>query len=597
MSEDLGRLLRILPPELCSVLQTHPQLDRLVEVVLDLGRQPEARFPGQAEILSPQPVTRQQLDHVISQVGEFSGDNRAGIESTLHRISAIRNRQGSIIGLTCRVGRCVIGVIDIIRDLVEQGKSILLLGRPGVGKTTALREIARVLADDLHKRVVIIDTSNEIAGDGDIPHPGIGRARRMQVATPEQQHKVMIEAVENHMPEVIVIDEIGTELEAQASRTIAERGVQLVATAHGNQIDNLIKNPTLADLIGGIQTVTLGDDEARRRGSQKSVLERKAPPTFEIAVEMLERTRWVIHENVANTVDYLLRGRDPAVQIRSLNSNGDLTISRPVPAGPQWPPAFDALSMTASASNRSGRSGWRRSGRMEALPLDPLAQPAPLAGSLIHSPSLSLRDLSLDRDDADEADLLSEGEEDFDLAAADYDSFSPAGQEVVMIYPYGVSRHHLEQIIQTFKIHAQVTKDLNSADIVLALRSHVRNRSKIQQLAQARQIPVHTVKANNLLALSKALRQILHLETEMGEVDGDSDFDLLLQPSASDQNEALEEARLAVEQIVIPKSQPVELLPRPSVIRKLQHELIEHYHLRAKSFGEEPNRRLRIYPD
>ena len=280
ITDDLDALLDMLPPALRDRLAHHSRKRELIEVVLDLGRRPEARFTDTAEYLAETAISREDLDYCIDRVGQFSDDNRAGIESTLHRISAIRNRQNTIIGLTCRIGRAVMGTIDMIQDLVEQGRSILLLGRPGVGKTTALREIARVLADDLSKRVVIIDTSNEIAGDGDIPHPAIGRARRMQVARPSEQHKIMIEAVENHMPEVVVIDEIGTELEALAARTIAERGVQLVGTAHGNRIENLIKNPTLSDLIGGIQSVTLGDDEARRRGSQKSVLERKAPPHF-----------------------------------------------------------------------------------------------------------------------------------------------------------------------------------------------------------------------------------------------------------------------------------------------------------------------------
>ncbi len=315
IKDELQKLLDILPQEIRQVLEQHPNLDNLIEVVMDLGRRPEARFPLAAEYLSETPVSTEQLNDCIQRVGEFGGDNRAGIAQTLHRISAIRNRTGKIIGLTCRVGRAVKGTIGMIRDLVETGQSILMLGRPGVGKTTALREIARVLADELNKRVVIIDTSNEIAGDGDIPHPAIGRARRMQVARPELQHQVMIEAVENHMPEVIVIDEIGTELEALAARTIAERGVQLVGTAHGNSIENLIKNPTLSDLVGGIQSVTLGDEEARRRRSQKSVLERKAPPTFEIAVVMLERQHWVVHESVADTVDTLLRGNKPSSQV------------------------------------------------------------------------------------------------------------------------------------------------------------------------------------------------------------------------------------------------------------------------------------------
>ncbi|MEN9260159.1 MAG: AAA family ATPase, partial [Thermostichus sp. HHBFW_bins_43] len=540
-TDDLSKLLEILPVPIRERLEHHPQLDRLVEVVLDLGRRPEARFPGSADYLSEAVITREDLDQVISRVGEFSGDNRAGIATTLHRISAIRNRQGTIIGLTCRVGRCIIGVISMIRDLVEQGRSMLLLGRPGVGKTTALREIARVLADDLHKRVVIIDTSNEIAGDGDVPHPGIGRARRMQVATPELQHKVMIEAVENHMPEVVVIDEIGTELEALASRTIAERGVQLVATAHGNRIDNLIKNPTLSDLVGGIQSVTLGDDEARRRGSQKSVLERKAPPTFEIAVEMLERARWVVHEDVAATVDRLLRNREPLIQTRSLDAQGQVVIERPVLSGPQWPPA------TSSARERGG---WRRSGRMEALPLEPVEgrlRQRGESGLLLDAGSRPATQALADpSSEAEEEDLELEGSL-VESAERLRDSDGP-----LMIYPYGVSRFYLEQVIQTLKLRADVTKDLDGADIVLALRSHVRNRSKIQQLAHSRQIPIHTVKANTLIALTRALRHILNIEAEDGS---DSELELFIQASAGDETEALEEARLAVEQIVIPKSQ------------------------------------------
>ncbi len=326
IADDLDALLDILPPHIHQPLCQQEGISELLEVVLDLGRPPEARFPHQEVILNPQEVSEQDIEYVVSRIGSFGDDNRAGIERTLHRISAIRNRKGRIVGLTCRVGRAIFGTIKIIEDLVESGKSTLLLGRPGVGKTTMLREVARVLAGDLNKRVIIVDTSNEIAGDGDIPHPAIGHARRMQVTTPTMQHAVMIEAVENHMPEVIVIDEIGTELEAQAARTIAERGVQLVGTAHGNTLENLMINPTLSDLIGGIQSVTLGDEEARRRGTQKSILERKSPPTFDIVVEIQDRDKVAIHPDVGEAVDAILRGQPPVTEIRQLDETGEVRI-------------------------------------------------------------------------------------------------------------------------------------------------------------------------------------------------------------------------------------------------------------------------------
>jgi len=331
--DDLDAILDALPPDLCQRVRALVDLDGLLEIVMDLGRTPEARFAGREEALSHREVTAEDLAYVISRIGQFGGDNRAGIERTLHRISALRNRSGKVVGLTLRVGRAMYGTMEIIRDVVEAGKSILLLGRPGVGKTTLLREVARVLADDLKKRVVVVDTSNEIAGDGDIPHPGIGRARRMQVATPSLQHAVMIEAVENHMPEVIVIDEIGTELEAQAARTIAERGVQLVGTAHGNSLENLMLNPTLSDLIGGIQSVTLSDEEARRRGTQKSILERKAPPTFDVLVEIQSWDKVAVHVDVAATVDQILRGELMPAQLRTLSSQGTIQVQEsPTPA-------------------------------------------------------------------------------------------------------------------------------------------------------------------------------------------------------------------------------------------------------------------------
>jgi stage III sporulation protein SpoIIIAA len=319
---EIELLAQALPPHLYQALHDRTDPAELLEIVLDLGREPEARVPGREVLLSNQPVTDADLEYVSAHVGQFGEDNRAGIERTLHRVSAIRNRSGRIVGLTCRVGRAVTGTAEIFRDIVESGQSILLLGRPGIGKTTMLRESARLLADEQRKRVVIVDTSNEIGGDGDIPHPGIGRARRMQVRTPLLQHAVMIEAVENHMPEVIVIDEIGTELEAAAARTIAERGVQLIATAHGQTLENLLVNPTLNDLLGGIQSVTLSDEEARRRGTQKTVLERKAPPTFDVLIEIQDRERVAIHQPLADVVDAALRGSLPSPRVRMRTREG-----------------------------------------------------------------------------------------------------------------------------------------------------------------------------------------------------------------------------------------------------------------------------------
>ncbi len=634
-TDDLSQLLEVLPDYIYEKLEKHPRKAQLIEVVLDLGRQPEARFSDSVEYLSEVPVTKANLQHCIDKVGRFGGDNRAGLEKTLHRISAIRNRSGDIIGLTCRVGRAVFGTIGMIRDLVETGNSILMLGRPGVGKTTALREIARVLADDLMKRVVIIDTSNEIAGDGDIPHPAIGRARRMQVARPEEQHQVMIEAVENHMPEVIVIDEIGTELEALAARTIAERGVQLVGTAHGNRLENLIKNPTLSDLVGGIQSVTLGDDEARRRGSQKSVLERKAPPTFEIAVEMLERQRWVVHEDVAGTVDFILRGRVPGQQVRSLDSDNNVVITDELPADSGL--ATPALQSDKRGKLRAGRlraqpspspSGWRTSGKMRP-PVSPLGSDSfGKRASLSSVPSPSSQSDSISGSTSSgsiSSGLMSDsirGNSPVDSTADDQlrfqallddsmlqlpipsnrmaqvagnDDYDSEADDITRIYAYGISRQQLDHVVRTLDLPVKFTKELASADAVLALRSHIRNHSKLKQVAKARQVPVYTVKSNSIPQITRSLRRLLDLDDD-GEMLEGINLDLFSRNGADDELEALEEARLAVEQIVIPKSQPVELLPRSPKIRKMQHELAEHYRLKSLSFGDEPNRRLRIYP-
>src|SRR4051794_38930109 len=360
ITDDLDLLIDALAPHIGDPVRLRPDKHELLEVVMDLGRLPEARFPNREVVLSEREVTESDIDYVVARISEFGEDNRAGIERTLHRISCIRNRRGRIVGLTCRVGRAVFGTIATIEEIVKADQSVLFLGRPGVGKTTMLREVARVLADEMNKRVIIVDTSNEIAGDGDIPHPAIGTARRMQVARPQEQHNVMIEAVENHMPEVIVIDEIGTELEAQAARTIAERGVQLVGTAHGNTLENLMANPTLSDLVGGIQSVTLGDEEARRRGTQKSVLERRAPPTFHVVVEIQNWDRVAIHGDVAETVDAVLRGYRMPPEVRELSESGELhhltsveaAASSPIPEMRERGRVYNA----ASAATGNGHS-------------------------------------------------------------------------------------------------------------------------------------------------------------------------------------------------------------------------------------------------
>src|SRR5690349_8542661 len=416
ITSNIDLLLETLPLHIQQALDAGPDnKEDLLEIIMDLGRLPEARYLGHERFLSDREVSQDEIDYVINRIGTFGEDNRAGIPRTLHRISAIRNRAGRVIGLTCRVGRAVFGTITIIRDLIESGKSVLLLGKPGVGKTTMLRETARVEAEDLRKRVVIVDTSNEIAGDGDIPHSGIGRARRMQVPRPSEQHAVMIEAVENHMPEVIVIDEIGTELEAVAARTIAERGVQLIGTAHGNSLENLLVNPTLSDLIGGIQAVTLGDEEARRRGTQKTVLERKAPPTFDVLVEIQSWNRVTIYGDVASAVDSILRSEEPRAELRERDADGQITIGA---ANGRWPEAAGAT---------RGYGGRR-----------------PSSGAREHSSGGRSRD--------------------FRTAPA-----SPAaggGGPPQRIYPFGVGRERLERAIANLNVPATIVRDMNDATMV-----------------------------------------------------------------------------------------------------------------------------------
>ena len=530
VTDDLDLLLDALPPRIRLAVRRQG-IDNLLEIVLDLGRLPEARYSDEADFLDEESVTAEDLAYVVGRIGQFGDDNRAGIERTLHRISAIRNRRGEVVGLTCRVGRAVKGTVALIRDVVERGQSILILGRPGVGKTTLLREAARVLADELGKRVVVVDTSNEIAGDGDIPHPGIGRARRMQVAHPAEQHAVMIEAVENHMPEVIVIDEIGTELEAQAARTIAERGVQLVGTAHGRTLDNLLLNPTLADLVGGIQAVTLGDEEARRRGTQKTVLERKAPPTFDVLVEQEERHLVGLHLDLATAVDELLRSEAPVRTMRERLPDGSIRQWKEHAARMGRPDGVGLPTREAPSTRvENGGAGGRQRGSRGA------ALAGGRAGDQWWERRTSGSTTANGRgDDADAPRWL-----DSELArsaalVADRDAphleTDPAGFRKRRIYPFGVSRVRLDQVIRELGLPAVVSRDERDADALLVLKSIYRKQPDRVDAAQAAGMPVYILRSGGLERLRETLSEMFHIErrvnsgpdaiTDADEDDGD----------------------------------------------------------------------------
>ena len=530
ITDDLDLLLAVLPERIRISLQELGRASDLIEIVMDLGRLPEARFPDSEVCLSPEETTRDDLHHVIENIGNFGADNRAGIERTLHRISAIRNRKGDVIGLTCRVGRAVYGVIDIVQDIITSGCSLLLLGRPGVGKTTLLREASRVLSEK--KRVVIVDTSNEIAGDGDIPHPSIGRARRMQVATPTLQHEVMIEAVENHMPEAIIIDEIGRELEAVAARTIAERGVQLIGTAHGNTLENLLMNPTLSDLVGGIDTVTLSDEEARRRGTQKTVLERKAPPTFDVLIEIQERQRMIVHHKVADAVDSLLRGWTLSPEIRYLDSDRQILIE------------------AVESQENSGRIGqsWQgpdttrrrqRSGKRDE-------RPAPVAENLN------------DR------------------------GWQPNGDgkpKTVRVFPYGIGQNRLRTAAQNLKVSVELVKELRDADIVMTLKNYFRQKPQPIADAERQNVPVYVLRSNTVTQMEQYLLDVFQLRRD----DPDVIFDT-----------AMRETQNAIQRLQ-QGEKSVELGPQEASIRSQQHQLARTANLISHSYGREPHRCVRIF--
>jgi stage III sporulation protein SpoIIIAA len=469
ITDDLGALLDVLPKTITQSVQKLNNSDNLLEIILDLGRLPTARFTTEEVLLRDDgEVTHEEIDQVVEGVGDFDEDNRAGIERTLHRISAIRNRRGRIVGLTCRVGRAVYGTIDIIQDIVESGKSVLILGRPGVGKTTLLREAARILAES--KRVVVVDTSNEIGGDGDVPHPAVGRARRMQVSTPSLQHEVMIEGVENHNPEVIVIDEIGRELEALAARTIAERGVQLVGTAHGNTLENLLVNPTLSDLVGGIESVTLSDEEARRRGTQKTVLERRSPPTFDVLIEIQTRDRFAIHHDVGDAVDSLLRGNPIPPEIRSRDAEGQIQIEQ-APAAPR-PTGRDP-------------QGLRRT--TNGNPFETQSTPT-FAERFENQMESSNRRTKL---------------------------------STVRVYPYGVARNRLAQAAKKLGVPAVIGREVTDADVLVTLRSYYRKRQHAIVDAEHRGMPIYVLRANTINQMEQFLSELFNLSRNEGGDEND----------------------------------------------------------------------------
>jgi len=558
ITDDLDALLQVLPPQVEQALRAANQGDDLLEIVMDLGRVPEARFVDHELTLSPKEVTQADLDFVIARISEFTGDNRAGIARTLHRISAIRNRQGKVIGLTCRVGRAVYGVIDIVEDIIKSGQSILLLGRPGVGKTTLLREAARILSEK--RRVVVVDTSNEIGGDGDIPHPAIGRARRMQVADPALQHEVMIEAVENHMPQTIVIDEIGREQEAAAARTIAERGVQLVGTAHGNSLDNLLINPTLSDLVGGIESVTLSDEEARRRGTQKAVLERRAPPTFDVLIELQDRQRVAVHHSVAAAVDALLRGRSLQPEIRFVDDSGQVHIEK-APA-----PVPDMR----SASNGMGRLPFEK--HTDSFG-DDYSRRQPFRDAFGSAAVPSYRNGS--------AGLAGRGsvQSPYDSAGTGV-SPAPRGQHhrTLRIYPYGVGRGRLIQASQNLGVPVAVVEDLEQANAVVTLKNYYRKHPQPITEAERRRIPVYVLRSNTVNQMEAILGDIFGVPVELEDP---------MERAVAETQEAIRR--------VLSGSSSEELPPAGPDVRRMQHEMARSANLVSHSYGSEPRRRVRIF--
>jgi len=546
ITDDLDALLNVLPEAIVAAVHKANNYDDLLEIILDLGRVPTARFVDREVVLSDKEVTRAEIDYVDEHTGEFDADNRAGLERTLHRISAIRNRRGHIVGLTLRVGRAVYGTVDIIQDIVESGKSLLILGRPGVGKTTLLREAARILAEN--KRVIVVDTSNEIGGDGDVPHPAVGKARRMQVREPMLQHEVMIEAVENHNPEVIVIDEIGRELEAAAARTIAERGVQLIGTAHGNTLDNLLLNPTLSDLVGGIEAVTLSDEEARRRGTQKTVLERRAPPTFDVLVEIQQRDRLAVHMDIAESVDALLRGYPLPPEIRTRDAEGRIQIEKAAPVPGSRPESEFRI------ENGKG-------------------------------PRRTLRSPAGDRQGFDKLNLPAQGDASYlstvsEPVSTPYPASARTPLQPVRVYPYGVARNRLMQAAKRLGVPAVVARDVGEANVLVTLRSYYRDRQQTVMDAEHRGMPIYVLRANTVSQVEQFLSDLFNLSE--------------VQPLPGEMESVAQQTQAAIA-AVLNGERWVDLPAGPATARRLQHEMARQAELVSHSYGKEPRRHVRIF--
>ena len=531
ITDDLDALLDVLPLDIRHAVEKANDTENLLEIILDLGRVPTARFVDHEINLRETEVTRAEIDYVDERTGEFDADNRAGIERTLHRISAIRNRRVAVVGLTLRVGRAVYGTVDIIQDIIESGKSVLILGRPGVGKTTLLREAARILAEK--KRVVIVDTSNEIGGDGDVPHPAVGKARRMQVREPMLQHEVMIEAVENHNPEVIVIDEIGREAEAEAARTIAERGVQLIGTAHGQTLDNLLLNPTLSDLVGGIEAVTLSDEEARRRGTQKTVLERRAPPTFDVLIEIVTRDRFAVHLDILASVDALLRGFPLSPEIRTRDDKGNIQIEKALAA------STSRLDARETKTTRRGRQ-----------PVAESEEPTPASTRL-------------------------------EQATATRFEPSHGALQTIKVYPHGVARNRLMQAAKRLGVPAVVVKDVNEANALVTLKTYYRDRQQTIVDAEHRGMPIYVLRANTVTQMEQFLSDLFNLSSQ----------DQFVSSDLSDVKTQTQQAIAAV----LNGERWVDLPPGPALVRRLQHEMARNAELVSHSYGKEPRRHVRIF--